>query len=181
MISQVKNAHPRHLPIAVTPREKSYLARKREISYLRKTYLCYLSFLLISEYEDGKALLKSLAEACSHLSEYNKRLCSELADRQIVQKKLADYTVYQKYMLAATEDRLEVYACSFFMDLNHALVMPDANIFTEVNKYFKERNIRGKKMLRSFRFWMKFTKVYSAKFPKLLDWQKFILVEFRKM
>ena len=62
----------------------------------------------ITEYEDGKKLLKSLSEACHHLSEYNKRLSAELADRQIVQKKLAEYTTYQKYMLALTEDRLEV-------------------------------------------------------------------------
>eukprot|EP00795_Rhopilema_esculentum_P001231 gene1231-15601_t len=61
----------------------------------------------ITEYEDGKKLLKSLSEACHHLSEYNKRLSAELADRQIVQKKLAEYTTYQKYMLALTEDRLE--------------------------------------------------------------------------
>lgn len=63
---------------------------------------------LFTDYEDGKKLLKSLSEACAHLSDYNKRLTAELADRQIVQKKLAEYTAYQKYMLAATEDRLEV-------------------------------------------------------------------------
>jgi len=62
----------------------------------------------LTEYEEGKKLLRSLSEACAHLSEYNKRLTAELADRQIVQKKLAEYTAYQKYMLAVTEDRLEV-------------------------------------------------------------------------
>ncbi len=64
--------------------------------------------VIFIDFEEGKKLLKTIAEACSLLSEYNKRLSSELSDRQIVQKKLAEYTAYQKYNLAATEDRLEV-------------------------------------------------------------------------
>lgn len=61
----------------------------------------------IEDFEDGRKLLKTISEACSLLSEYNKRLSAELADRQIVQKKLTEYTAYQKYHLASTEDRLE--------------------------------------------------------------------------
>ena len=81
--------------------------------------MAYVALRLIKpyvflDYEEGKKVLKSLSEACAHLSEYNKRLSAELADRQSVQKKLAEYTTYQKYMLAVTEDRLEVGRHAFF-------------------------------------------------------------------